>query len=97
MSARLPFTALLRCKMFAQVRERVVAPSTCFTMLGTLQAEEKPHLWRDDGRWREDGQPHAFDIVGIVMGRDAENVVQVEPYGPAAGNAKDLTPKKGKA
>ncbi len=38
-------------------------PVGVFTLEGQDQ-DGQPHLWRQDGRWRERGGDHGFDVVG---------------------------------
>lgn len=92
-----PFTAFLRCKQWAEVASRIEDPTTCFELLGNLQGERDPQAWRLDGRWRENGTAHAYDIVGVLVGRNGDGTALIEPLPEAAGQGKDLTPKKGKA
>lgn len=81
-----PFTAYLRNLRIASI-ESVPPPPFAepFRWLGRIDGEHVPDLWRVDGRWREDGSAHPYDIIGIVIGRNAEGALEVQPYGPAAG------------
>ncbi|HEY0966959.1 MAG TPA: hypothetical protein VGD88_06190 [Opitutaceae bacterium] len=85
-----PCTVLLRCNQFAEVKQHV-KDTRAFRLLGNLQGENQPELWRGDGRWLESGERHDLDIIGVVVGRDkADNTVQVEPLAGAAGKKGPL-------
>ena len=64
---KLPARVLLRCKQTAVVRQRGAEVAECFDFFGVTDEDNMPHLWRDDGKWREDGKPHPLDIVGVEL------------------------------
>ena len=63
---KLPARVLLRCKKTAVLRQdHAEVAEGCFDLVGRCDASGEMELWRSDGKWREDGEPHPLDIVGI--------------------------------
>ncbi len=60
-----PVRVLLRCKDTAVVKQRHAEISETFDLIGVLDDTGSLELWRADGKWRENGEPHALDIVGV--------------------------------
>ena len=55
----------LRNGMIAIVNPRRCTDCPPFTHQGYLKKTKEPELWREDGRWREDGTRSPYDIIHV--------------------------------
>lgn len=57
--------AQLRNGMIAIINPRRCTDCPPFTHQGVLKKTNEPELWREDGKWREDGTPSPYDIKHV--------------------------------
>jgi len=82
----LPQKVLLRCNRLA-ILTLVLSDNSLFPwkFQGITCDDHDHQLWREDGRWRDDGSHHPLDIVGLV-----DPSGSVKAYGAAAGQKGPL-------
>lgn len=72
----LPVEVILTNSTFAKITSFVEGDGLApFEMQGFADCDNNAsHLWRADGRWRANGEPHPFDIFAVVTGRSGAKV-----------------------